>query len=63
MIFAAYLLESSPLNTYVAYVSVTDADYGSNGEVNVKIKTKRSRDDGKLLKPTLIKKPLFQSII
>ena len=45
----AYLLESSPPSTYVAYVSATDADYGQNNEVEIKIKTYSSHHKGKEL--------------
>uniref|UniRef100_F6URN5 Cadherin domain-containing protein n=1 Tax=Ciona intestinalis TaxID=7719 RepID=F6URN5_CIOIN len=35
----AYISEASPVGTYVAYVSATDADHGKNSEVEISIKT------------------------
>ena len=45
--FLVYLSESSPRGTSVAFVSVKDADYGSNGEVKVEIVTKTSEGEAK----------------
>jgi len=44
--FTAYLLESSPPSTSIAFLRVTDADYGSNGDVEVTIKTISLKHEG-----------------
>uniref|UniRef100_H2YX71 Cadherin domain-containing protein n=1 Tax=Ciona savignyi TaxID=51511 RepID=H2YX71_CIOSA len=35
----AYISEASPIGTYVAYVSASDADHGKNSEVDISIRT------------------------